>query len=60
LQTSSKILWTGNQPVSRLLHIFYLIRILGVESSWVHSAWWPLVGLLYLPRMIMMLEHLVE
>jgi hypothetical protein len=32
----------------------------GVESSWVHSARRPLIGLLYLPRVIMMMETLVE
>jgi hypothetical protein len=31
-----------------------------VESSWVHSARWPLIGLLYLPRVIMVMENLVE
>jgi hypothetical protein len=30
-----------------------------VESNWVHSALRPLIGLLYLPRVIMM-EELVE
>jgi hypothetical protein len=28
--------------------------------SWVHSARRPLNGLLYLPRVIMMMEHFVE
>jgi hypothetical protein len=32
----------------------------GVESNWVHSALRPLIGLLCLPRMIMMMEKLVE
>jgi hypothetical protein len=32
----------------------------GVESNWVHSARRPLNGLLYLPRVIMMMENLVE
>jgi hypothetical protein len=31
-----------------------------VESKWVHSARRPLNGLLYLPRVIMMMENLVE
>jgi hypothetical protein len=31
-----------------------------VESSWVHSSRRPLIGLLYLPRVIMMMENLVE
>jgi hypothetical protein len=31
-----------------------------MESSWVHSARRPLIGLLYLPRVIMMIENLVE
>jgi hypothetical protein len=33
---------------------------LGVESSWVHSALRPLIGLLCQPRVIMMMEKLVE
>jgi hypothetical protein len=32
----------------------------GVESKWFHSARRPLNGLLYLPRVIMMMENLVE
>jgi hypothetical protein len=31
-----------------------------VESKWVHSARRPLNGLLYLPRVIMMMVNLVE
>jgi hypothetical protein len=31
-----------------------------MESSWVHSARRPLIGLLYLPRLIMMMENWVE
>jgi hypothetical protein len=31
-----------------------------VESNWVHSALRPLIGLLCQPRVIMMLEKLVE
>jgi hypothetical protein len=31
-----------------------------VESNWVHSARWSQIGLLYLPRMIMRMENLVE
>jgi hypothetical protein len=31
-----------------------------VESDWVHSACRPPIGLLYLPRVIMMMENLVE
>jgi hypothetical protein len=30
----------------------------GVESNWVHSARRPLIGLLYLPRVIVMMENL--
>jgi hypothetical protein len=32
----------------------------GVESIWVHSALWPPIGLLCQPRVIMMMEKLVE
>jgi hypothetical protein len=32
----------------------------GVESNWVHSARRPPIGLLYLPRVIMRVENLVE
>jgi hypothetical protein len=31
-----------------------------MESSWVHSALLPLIGLLCQPRVIMMMEKLVE
>jgi hypothetical protein len=31
-----------------------------VESSWVHSARRPMIGLLYQPRVIMMMENFVE
>jgi hypothetical protein len=40
--------------------VFFLIIIVGVESNWVHSERRPLNGLLYLPRVIMMMENLVE
>jgi hypothetical protein len=36
------------------------ILILKFSPSWVHSARLPLNGLLYLPRVIMMMENLVE
>jgi hypothetical protein len=36
------------------------ILLVGVESSWVHSERRSLIGLLYLPRVIMMMEILVE
>jgi hypothetical protein len=32
----------------------------GVESNWVHSALWPRIGLKCQPRVIMMMEKLVE
>jgi hypothetical protein len=32
----------------------------GVESNWVHSALRPPIGLLFQPRVIMMIEKLVE
>jgi hypothetical protein len=32
----------------------------GVESNWIHSALWPVIGLLCQPRVIMMMEKLVE
>jgi hypothetical protein len=31
-----------------------------MESNCVHSAWRPLIGLLYVPRVIMRMENLVE
>jgi hypothetical protein len=42
--------------------LFFLIRIVegGGSPSWVHLARRPLNGLLYLPRVIMMMENLVE
>jgi hypothetical protein len=38
----------------------YVIRIVGFESSWVHLACQPLIGLLYLSQVITMMENLVE
>jgi hypothetical protein len=32
----------------------------GWSPDWVHSARWPLTGLLYLPRVIVRMENLVE
>jgi hypothetical protein len=37
---------------------FFFIGI--IESNWVHSALRPLIDLLYQPRVIMMMEKLVE
>jgi hypothetical protein len=39
---------------------FFLICRVGVESNWVHSTLRPLIGLLCQPRVIMMMEKLVE
>jgi hypothetical protein len=39
---------------------FFKWYIGGVESNWVHSALQPLVGLLCQPRVIMMMDKLVE
>jgi hypothetical protein len=42
-------------------NVFFLIGMGGgVESNWVHSALRPPIGLLYQPRVIMMMEKLVE
>jgi hypothetical protein len=38
--------------------LFFLIRI--GSPNWVHSTRRPLNGLLYLPRVIMVMENLVE
>jgi hypothetical protein len=45
-----------------LIVINFLIGLLGggVESNWVHSALRPLIGLLCQPRLIMMMEKLVQ
>jgi hypothetical protein len=42
------------------IHNFFFFRIGGVESNWVHSARRTPTGLLYLPRVIMRVENLVE
>jgi hypothetical protein len=43
------------------MHFFYLSSVGGGWSpNWVHSTRRPLNGLLYLPRMIMMMQNLVE
>jgi hypothetical protein len=47
--------------MSRTSYIFFLICIMGGwNPNWVHSARRPLTGLLYLPRVIVRMEHLVE
>jgi hypothetical protein len=43
-----------------LIIIIFLIIMVGVDSNWVHSALLPLIGLLYLPRVIMKMENFVE
>jgi hypothetical protein len=42
------------------LHTIFKLVWWGVESNWVHSALRPLRGLLCQPRVIMMIEKLVE
>jgi hypothetical protein len=42
------------------LEIFFNWYSGGVESNWVHSALWSPIGLLCQPRVIMMMEKLVE
>jgi hypothetical protein len=44
----------------RTIKTFFLIGVVGVEPNWVHSALRPLIGLLCQPRVIMMIEKLVE
>jgi hypothetical protein len=47
--------------VASACKFFFLIRIVGGGWNWVHSARRPVNGLLYLPRVIvMMMENLVE
>jgi hypothetical protein len=42
-------------------HLFFFNWYIGgVKSNWVHSALRPLIGLLCQPRVIMMMEKLVE
>jgi hypothetical protein len=45
---------------AKLINYFFLIYIVGGSPSWVPSARRPLNGLLYLPRVIMMMENFVE
>jgi hypothetical protein len=47
-------------PSDGLLFFFFTSFSGGVESNWVHSARLPLIGLLCLPRVIMMMENLEE
>jgi hypothetical protein len=52
-----------NEMESRKLELvsnFFLIRLVGVEFNWVHSARRPPIGLLYLPQVNMRMENLVE
>jgi hypothetical protein len=48
------------QNIFQLNVIFFKSAYWGVESKWVHSARRPLNGLIYPPRVIMMMENLVE
>jgi hypothetical protein len=48
------------RPVVLWMFFFNSLSGGGVESSWVHSSRRPLIGLLYLPRVIMMMENFVE
>jgi hypothetical protein len=61
--------WSITRMRSRIHHciirrfvciVFFLIVLVGVESNCVHSALRPLIGLLCQPRVIMMMEKLVE
>jgi hypothetical protein len=40
--------------------IFFKLVYWGMESNWVHSALRPPIGILCQPRVIMMMEKLVE
>jgi hypothetical protein len=42
------------------VNYIFLIRIVGVESNWVHSAPRPPIALLYMPWVIMRMENLVQ
>jgi hypothetical protein len=46
--------------INYLKAIIFVIGIVGMEFSWVHSALRPLIGLMCQPRVIMMMEKLVE
>jgi hypothetical protein len=47
--------------IPQITVLFFLIRIVGGWSPyWVHSGRRPLNGLLYLPRVIVMMENLLE
>jgi hypothetical protein len=48
-------------PLKSIISFFLLIRIVGGGApTWVHSARRPPIGLLYLPRVNMSMENLVE
>jgi hypothetical protein len=55
---------TGQHKQNKHIHIpnfhFFCLHSGGWSPYWVHSARRPLNGLLYLPRVIMMMENLVE
>jgi hypothetical protein len=54
------ILKLERKLLSLLLFSIFLIGILGVDSNWVHSALRPPIAVLGQPRLIMMMEKLVE
>jgi hypothetical protein len=49
-----------NLPLLYLFLPFFIGIVRGVETNWVHSALQPRIGLLCQPRVIMMMEKLVE
>jgi hypothetical protein len=52
--------WLSVSHVCMYVCNFFNSHIGGWSPNWVHSARRPLNGLLYLPRVIMMMENLVE
>jgi hypothetical protein len=57
---NSELQQSGNRASSFFLIFFFYLYSGGWSPNWVHSARRPLTGLLYLPRVIVRMENLVE
>jgi hypothetical protein len=48
------------EQCSRIQYFFFNLHSEGLSPNWVHLARWPFIVLLYLPRVIVRMENLVE
>jgi hypothetical protein len=62
IQEFPNIFWKPkvHYHVHKSLPVLFCLNIWGWSQYWVHSALRPFIGLLYLPRVIVRMEKLVE